>query len=208
MPNEAARRSPGLADPTELQPFRTKPKTTASGVAPAGSELLQVIVETPRGSRNKYSYDEEQRTFVLKKTLPAGMCFPFDFGFLPRTLGGDGDALDVLLLLEDPCFSGCAVPARLLGVMEVEQVRADATERNDRLIAVADCAVLYSAFQGIDDLPEQLRREVSTFFATYHALQGSQHRTLAWGGPERARELIDEGRQRFEEAQTGPEAAK
>lgn len=186
-----------LASPLHLAPTRLKPASTTSGIAPPGTELLQVVIETPRGSRNKYSYDEDQHTFVLKKTLPAGMAFPLDFGFLPQTIGGDGDALDVLLFLEEPCFPGCAVPARLLGVMEVEQTRNGTTERNDRLLAAADSALLFSHLSTVDDLPAPFRNELSTFFATYHALQGATHRTLAWSGPERAQTLIDQARSRF-----------
>ena len=97
----------GLADPTKLKPFTKKAEENATGTAKSGEELLQVIIETPKSSRNKYSFDPEQRIYVLKTSLPAGMCFPYDFGFVPRTLGGDGDPLDVLELWDQPAFPGC-----------------------------------------------------------------------------------------------------
>jgi inorganic pyrophosphatase len=197
MPESTATAAPlSLADPTSLEPFRRKPKSSTTGTAKPGEELLQVIVETPRGSRNKYSYDEEQRIFVLKTALPAGMVFPYDFGFVPQTVGGDGDPLDVLIFLEEPCFPGCALPVRLLGAMTSEQTEQDKSERNDRLIAVADATHLYSAFQTVDDLPETIRTEISEFFSNYHSLQRKQSRTLAWEGPEEARRLIEEARER------------
>src|SRR4051812_2237950 len=99
-----------LTSPTSLKPF----------IAQDG--LVQVIVETPAGSRNKFAYDDEQGVFKLKKVLPAGMIFPYDFGFLPRTVAEDGDPIDVLLLMDQPAFPGVSVAARLIGVIEGEQI--------------------------------------------------------------------------------------
>src|ERR1700744_5459285 len=99
-----------LADPTALKPIDKR------------DGLLQVIIETPAGSRNKFAFDPEQEIFALKKVLPAGMVFPYDFGFLPRTLAPDGDRIDVLLLMDEPAFPGCVVKARLIGVIEGEQL--------------------------------------------------------------------------------------
>lgn len=84
----------------------------------ADGGTLQVIIETPRGSRNKYNFDPDQKIFTLKKVLPAGMVFPYDFGFIPDTRGGDGDPLDVLVLMDEPAVPGCLVPIRLIGVIE------------------------------------------------------------------------------------------
>jgi inorganic pyrophosphatase len=76
---------------------------------------LNVVIETPQGSRNKFSYDLELELYRLKGTLPVGASFPYDFGFVPSTLGADGDPIDVLLLMEEPAFTGCLVEARLIG---------------------------------------------------------------------------------------------
>src|SRR5512144_1366728 len=99
-----------------------------------------VIVETPRGSGNKLKYDPELGAYKLDRVLPAGMTFPFDFGFIPQTVADDGDPLDAIVLLDSPVYPGCAVPARLIGNLEAEQREADSTEwkRNDRLLAVAE----------------------------------------------------------------------
>ena len=99
-----------LADPTKLQPFDKK------------SGLFQFIIETPKGSRNKYAFDPAQEIFSLRKILPAGMAFPYDFGFLPRTLAADGDPIDVLVLMDEPAFPGCLICSRLIGVIEGEQI--------------------------------------------------------------------------------------
>jgi inorganic pyrophosphatase len=98
---------------------------------------LNVIIETPKGCRNKYAFDIDLQSYRLMGVLPAGAVFPFDFGSIPGTIGEDGDPLDVLLLMDEPVFTGCLVEARVLGVIEAEQTEKGKTERNDRLIAVA-----------------------------------------------------------------------
>jgi inorganic pyrophosphatase len=99
--------------------------------------MIQVIVGTPRGSRNQYKYDKQTRQLNLSKVMPEGMIFPYDFGFIPETEGEDGDPLDVLVLIDEPTFPGCQVECRLIGVIEAEQEQSGKKIRNDRLIAVA-----------------------------------------------------------------------
>src|SRR5690348_1777047 len=99
------------------------------------TELVHVVIETPKGCRNKYAWDPEMRIFKLKKTLPVGDRFPFDFGFIPSTEGDDGDPLDVLLLLDEPAFAGCLVKARLVGIIEAKQTEEGKSIRNDRMVA-------------------------------------------------------------------------
>ena len=100
------------------------------------SGIIQVIIETPKGSRNKYAFDPDQRIFELKKVLPAGMAFPYDFGFIPSTVAEDGDPVDVLVLMDEPAFPGCLLRCRLIGVIEGEQGKKKDCERNDRIVAV------------------------------------------------------------------------
>jgi inorganic pyrophosphatase len=155
-----------LADPTKLEPVDKK------------HGLLQVIVETPAGSRNKFAYDPEQGIFALKKVLPAGMVFPYDFGFLPKTIAPDGDPIDVLLLMDEPAFPGCAVRARLVGVIEGEQLDGKDKIRNDRLVAVAEVNHQYANIKRLKDLPEKWMKEVQDFFVNYHSLEGKKYRLL------------------------------
>src|SRR5215211_1775732 len=116
---------------------------------------LNVVIETPKDSRNKYAFDEERGVFVLKGVLAAGHSFPYDFGFIPQTVGGDGDPLDVLVLMDEPALPGCLVPSRLIGVIEAEQTERDGkTERNDRLIAVASNSKIHENVKSINDLNE------------------------------------------------------
>jgi len=157
-----------------------------------------VIIETPQGSRNKFDYDTDLDLFRLGGALPAGAAFPYDFGFLPSTLGDDGDPLDVLVVMESPAFTGCLVSARLIGVIEAEQTERDgAAGRNDRLIAVAANARTYGDIMTLGDLNGRLVDEIEYFFISYNTIKGKVFRPLGRFGPERARELVEEGMKKF-----------
>jgi inorganic pyrophosphatase len=183
-----------LADPSKLKPFTKKSAESTTGTAKSGDKLLQVIIETPKGCRNKYSFDEQQKIFVLKAALPAGMVFPYDFGFLPRTLADDGDPIDVLVLMDEPAFPGCALMGRLIGVIEGEQTAKQQTTRNDRLIAVAETAHMYANIKSIKDLPKKSLHEIEEFFVNYHKLQGKKYKLLAVKGEKTALDLIARAR--------------
>src|SRR4051812_36568224 len=99
--------------------------------------IVNVVIETPKGSRNKIAYDPQRKLFELKSVLPTGWAFPFDFGFIPGTRGEDGDPLDVLVLMDEPACTGCLVRSRLIGVIRAKQTERNGDrQRNDRLIAV------------------------------------------------------------------------
>src|SRR6185295_3939794 len=97
----------------------------------------QAIIETPKGCRNKFDYDRDSNLFKLGGLLPEGMMFPFDFGFIPSTLGEDGDPLDILVLMDAPAHVGCLIEVRLIGIINAEQTENGKTEVNDRLLGVA-----------------------------------------------------------------------
>jgi inorganic pyrophosphatase len=163
----------------------------------AQSGALNVLIETPKGSRNKFKYDPGAGLFELSKVLPRGAVFPFDFGFVPSTLGDDGDPLDVLVLMEEPVFPGCKVVCRLLGVIEAEQTEGGEAERNDRLIAVAEHSQDHAEVRSLKQLPENLLKEIEHFFASYHAVRGTQFKPLARRGPRKAERLVRAGMERF-----------
>ena len=185
-----------LVDPTRLKPFTKKGAESTTGVAKPGDKLLQVIIETPKGCRNKYSFDDLQKIFVLKAALPAGMIFPYDFGFLPRTLADDGDPIDVLVLMDEPAFPGCALMARLIGVIEGEQTTNKQSTRNDRLVAVAETAHMWANTKSIKDLPKKALTEIEEFFVNYHKLQGKKYKLLAVKGEKTALTLIAKARRK------------
>jgi inorganic pyrophosphatase len=161
------------------------------------AETLDVIIETPRGSRNKFEVDEKTKTCRLSKVLPAGFTFPYDFGFVPGTLAGDGDPLDILVLMDAPAVPGCVVSVRLLGAIEATQTENKTTTRNDRLIAVATEAHDYQHLRTLKDIETNLRRELEHFFTTYHQMNGVKFKILNLCGPERAKALIKKASQKF-----------
>ena len=155
---------------------------------------LNVVIETPKGSRNKYTYDEKTGLFKLGGVLPAGASFPFDFGFVPSTLGGDGDPLDVLVLMDEPAFTGCLVYVRLIGVVEAEQTeRNGETERNDRLIGVAAESRLQRHVRALGSLSPDLLEEIEHFFISYNQIKGKEFKPLGRFGPQKALRLVEEG---------------
>jgi inorganic pyrophosphatase len=188
MPNMATRpkkRTAGLADPAHLRAFDK-----------GEIDRCTVIIETPKGSRNKYAFDPEERIFALKKVLPAGMAFPYDFGFVPSTLGGDGDPLDVLVLMDEPAFPGCKLTCRIIGVIEGEQGHKKKTVRNDRVVAVEDDNHSYAHVKRIDDLGKRFERELEEFFVNYHRLSNEQYRILALKGPASGRRCVKHAQRR------------
>jgi inorganic pyrophosphatase len=171
-----------LANPTVLKPVE-KP-----------NGILQVVIETPKGSRNKFAFDPDQRVFALSKVLPAGMAFPYDFGFLPRTLAQDGDPLDVLLLMDEPAYPGVMVRSRLIGVIEGEQLDGKNKIRNDRLLAVAEANHQYANIRTFKDLPSLFLQEIEEFFVNYHRHLGKQYKLLGCKGSAEAMRLIQKAR--------------
>ena len=178
----AKKRAKGLANPIKLRPVSKQ------------DGLLQVIIETPKGSRNKFAFDPDQKVFALKSVLPAGMVFPYDFGFLPQTLAPDGDPIDVLLLMDEPAFPGITVRARLIGVIEGEQIDGKKKTRNDRLLAVAEANFLYSTIRSHNDLPDTWMNQLEEFFVNYHRLEGKEYRLLGCRGIDEANRLIHKAR--------------
>jgi inorganic pyrophosphatase len=152
--------------------------------------FVNAIIDTPKGSRNKFKFDEQIGMFKLGGALPSGMVFPFDFGYIPSTRGGDGDPLDILVLMDDAAFVGCLVPAKLVGVIEAEQTEDGKTTRNDRLIAVAAGSRNHSHVRFLGDLNDNLLHEIERFFISYNKTKGKEFKVLGRSGPEAARTLI------------------
>ncbi len=171
--------SGALADPSRLAP-----------ADPDDKRLQRVVIETPKGSRNKFAFDHNEHVFILKKVLPAGMAFPYDFGFVPSTKADDGDPIDVLVLMDEPAFPGCVLFCRLLGVIEGEQVGKKKRVRNDRLIAVEQGAHSWADIKTLDDLGKRFLRELESFFVEYHSLSKAKYRVLGVKGPKHAKQLI------------------
>ena len=167
-----------------------KTKVTEQPSFDSKTKELNVIVDTPKGSRNKFKYDQEKGLFKLSGVLPLGASFPFDFGYIPSTKGEDGDHLDVLILMDEPAFTGCLVPARLIGVIEAQQTEDGKTVRNDRLIAVASDSRNHSHVRFLGNLNDNALYEIEHFFISYNEAKGKQFEILRRSGPERAKKII------------------
>jgi inorganic pyrophosphatase len=130
--------------------------------------------------------------------LPEGLVFPYDFGFIPSTLGQDGDPLDILILMDEPVVPGCVVRARLVGAIEAEQKeKGEAWTRNDRLIAVAAHAQTHDGAKKLADLRPHLVTEIKEFFVTYNKLRERKFKANNEAGPKKARKLIEAGIKSF-----------
>jgi len=160
----------------------------------AESGDLRAVIETPKGSRNKYRYDPECDCFELATALPEGMSFPFDFGFIPSTVGEDGDPLDLLLLMDTPVPAGCVLRCRLIGVIEARQKdKGEKWEKNDRLIAVARHARTHEGIRTLAQLSSNTLKDIKAFFIDYNQLHQKKFQPLGDHGPRRAQKLVREG---------------
>lgn len=148
-------------------------------------KCLNVVVETPKGSRVKYAYDFDTGFFILSKAMPAGMVFPFNFGFVPNTLAEDGDPLDVLILNEEPLISGCLLKVLPIAVIKATQTEKRGVVRNDRIIGQAIPKEAPEEFQSLK-LEKKLTGEIELFFATYNETYGKKFKVLKTGGAEQA----------------------
>lgn len=156
------------------------------------SDALIAVIETPRGSRNKYDYDPDLKVFRLAAVLPQGTVFPYDFGFFPSTKAEDGDPLDVLVLLDESVPQGTVISVRLIGAIEAEQ-RKEGEDwiRNDRLLAVATHAHIHGNVESIKDLNPKMLDEIEAFFEHYNRLKGSEFKPIGRVGAKKAEKLLE-----------------
>ena len=167
------------------------------------SDDVIVVVETPKGSHNKYKYDATCGAMRLSAVLGEGLAFPYDFGFFPSTAGEDGDPLDALLFLDHEVPPGCLASVRLLGVLEARQKSAKKKQgwiRNDRFLAVATHAHTHARLRQIDDLRPHLLDEIESFFVHYATLNGKSLEFIGRRGPRRAQKLLKAGKKVFKKA--------
>jgi len=179
-----------------------KEKTTSSVflVRPGGlttleayddDKRLRAVIETPRGSGFKLKYEPALGTFQFGHSLPIGVTYPYDWGFVPGTLGDDGDPLDVLVVHESSTFPGVLLPCRLIGVVQLSQKTGSGREDNPRLIAVPahDPRV-----DKLEHLSRQAREEIEQFFVTVVMFGKKKVKVEGWAGPHVAERLVEKGR--------------
>jgi inorganic pyrophosphatase len=153
---------------------------------------VNVIVESPRGSTAKFKYDTETGAMMLSRQLPAGVVYPYDWGFIPSTRAADGDPLDAMVLWDGESFPGVVLPSRLIGILRLEQTTAanQVPEHNDRVFAIPVKAPRFDHVRTIFDLPERVRLELEQFFVSVVAFEGKNLRLRGFDGPAEADRVL------------------
>jgi inorganic pyrophosphatase len=160
---------------------------------------LRCVVESPRGSRAKFSYDPELKAFTLSRSLILGVTYPYDWGFIPSTLASDGDPLDVMMFHDTPTFPGVVMSCDAIGALLVTQKASDGSGRqpNHRLFAVPHGSEREHSVEDARELPARVRKELEAFFIAAGALANKELLIVDWVGPKEAKELVEEAQKRF-----------
>ncbi|MDQ6665848.1 MAG: inorganic diphosphatase [Acidobacteriota bacterium] len=157
-----------------------------------------MIVEIPQNSANKYEYDGKLGLFRLDRALYSPMHYPGDYGFIPGTRADDGDPMDVLVLTQQPTFTGCLIEVRPVGILNM----MDNEERDQKILAAPTKNPRYDQIHTMDQIFAHIRREIEHFFTIYKELEGKVTEMQGWGGPREARKAILDSRQRYLETKT------
>lgn len=153
---------------------------------------IEVVVEIPRGSRNKYEFDHDRGILHLDRVLYSSVHYPTDYGFIPGTLSLDGDPLDVLIVVDEPTFPGCYVRARPIGTL----IMIDEKGEDEKILAVPHDDPRFAETRRLNDLPNHWPLEIAAFFRTYKELQGVQTEVRDWHDVEEAWKIIEAARER------------
>ena len=160
---------------------------------------VNVFVEIPKGSQNKYEYDEDLGIIVLDRTLHSSVHYPTDYGFAPGTRGADGEPLDAMVMADQSTFPGCLVEARIIGLLTI---RSSGDRPEQKLLGVPVREPRFAEYGDVSDVPEHLLREIEHFFDVFKELEGNEIEVLGWEGAQQAQELLEEairGREGSEE---------
>jgi inorganic pyrophosphatase len=150
-------------------------------------EPIEVTIEIPSGSRNKYEYDHARHRYVLDRVLYSSVHYPCDYGFIEGSLADDGDPLDVLVIISEPTFPGCVVRARPVGVLDMK----DDKGHDYKILAVAHDDPRWERYASLDDVSPHRLREIENFFDTYKALEGRKTDVSGWLSVDEAWRIID-----------------
>ena len=164
---------------------------------PAGTHLPSVvnaIIEIPKGSRNKFEVDKKTGLIRLDRYLYSASHYPGDYGFIPQTLAADGDPLDILVMVNEPTFSGCLIEARVVGMFRMR----DRGANDFKVLAVPNSDPLFGEFNDLGDVPQHFLREVAHFFTTYKQLEGVTIEPLGWSPAAEGTEAVRAAVERYQ----------
>ena len=150
------------------------------------NDSVLALIEIPRGSKNKYEWNEDLGGVALSRVLYQSVAYPAEYGFIPGTIAKDGDALDVVVLIDQPTFPGCLMRVRPIGILRLVQEH----EQDDKVLCVPVEDPLYANTHDIDDIPPHRLLEIRHFFATYTELEGKEVEVGDWEGTEAAMAAI------------------
>lgn len=160
---------------------------------PECPEIVRVVIEIPKNSANKYEYDRTLDLFRLDRALYSPMHYPGDYGFIPGTIGDDGDPLDVLVLVDEPSFTGCLMEVRPLGVLNM----VDEKTGDQKVLAVPNRNPRFDSIRTMDEVFPHTKKEIEYFFSIYKELQGGKTQMQGWAGPQDAYRVITGSRERY-----------
>lgn len=156
---------------------------------PDAPNVVYVVVEIPKGSRNKYEFDKKLGAIRIDRVLYTSMVYPGDYGFVPQTMYDDGDPLDIFVMTNEPTFPGCIIPARPIGLFRMK----DKGEPDDKILAVPVGDPFYRDYHDIGDIPQHFLAECSHFFGVYKDLEGVFVKTYGWERASSAKERVEYG---------------
>lgn len=159
--------------------------------------LVDAIIEIPKGSSNKYEFDHEKNVMKLDRCLFSPMFYPADYGFVPETLSGDGDPIDILVLMKNPTFPGCLIEARIIGMFQMTDDKGD----DEKLIAVPIHDPRYDEVFSLGDLSSHTEREFEHFFKEYKRLEGKEVEIGGWYNINDAVKALDSARENYKKSQ-------
>jgi inorganic pyrophosphatase len=149
--------------------------------------LVNLVVEIPAGSRNKYEYNQAAGLMVLDRVLHSSVRYPFDYGFVPNTLADDGAPLDALVIMEEPTFAGCLIRARPIGILDM----VDSGAHDGKLLCVPDAGFCHRKIHSIRQIAPNTLEEVAEFFRTYKNMEGRVTRISGWLDEEAVPALLE-----------------
>lgn len=154
---------------------------------------LEVLIEIPKGSSNKYEYDKSSGSIRFDRALHSAVHYPCDYGFVPDTLAGDDDPLDALVLVWEPTFPGCVIDVRPVGMLRMK----DEKGVDEKLLCVPLFDPMWNHVRSLDDVPPHLLKEIDHFFSIYKELEGKKTKVKGWEDLQEAVKVIDDSRDRF-----------
>jgi len=164
---------------------------------PKPPDIVYAVIESPKGTENKYEYDVVKKAIVLDRVLYSAVHFPGDYGFIPRTVDEDGDPLDILVLVTNPTFPGCILSTRPVGLLRM----LDGDKQDDKILAVPTTDPRFNDYHNIDDIPDHGLKEIAYLFETYKGLEGKQVKILGWSNAEEAKAMITRCQKSFRESE-------